>query len=358
MLWVLAENRTDAGVRFSAESHGEGLGGFVEARRSGSTLFDAGAMHPGSYLLPVMVVADGRPATIDLPIECRPSGMLRVRIVDDATGEPTAARVYLRDDVGPAWPVGATIRRDDHGNAFFHAEGTFEVRVSGTARLRVVRGIEYEAAEFELPVRADAEVDAPVRLRRWSHMAADGWYSGDVHVHLHYGGEYLLEAEDAALVQRAEDVNFLNMMVANQGSGWVHDTGTLQRRRPRAEPRDAHPALGRGVSQQLLRPHVHVRHQRARAADLQRLPEQRTRARPAVERRRRRALPQRRRHAQLRAPDVRERRSRRASSRRNAASASRRRNCPSMPRSATSTRSTSCRTRATRSRRAGSGTGC
>ena len=112
-----------------------------------------------------MVVADGRPATIDLPIECRPSGMLRVRIVDDATGEPTAARVYLRDDVGPAWPVGATIRRDDHGNAFFHAEGTFEARVSGTARLRVVRGIEYEAAEFELPVRADAEVDAPVRLR-------------------------------------------------------------------------------------------------------------------------------------------------------------------------------------------------
>ncbi len=225
MLWVLAENKTDAGVRFSAESHGEGLGGFVEAQRSGSTLFDAGAMHPGSYLLPVIVVADGRPATIDLPIECRPSGMLRMRIIDDATGQPTAARVYLRDDVGPAWPVGATIRRDDHGNAFFHAEGMFEVRVSGTARLRVVRGIEYEAAELEVAVRADGETDASVRLKRWSHMAADGWYSGDVHVHLHYGGEYLLEAEDAALVQRAEDVNFLNMMVANQGSGWVHDTG-------------------------------------------------------------------------------------------------------------------------------------
>jgi hypothetical protein len=225
VLWMLVENTTESGVHFSAESHGEGLGGDVEPLRSASVLFDVGAMHPGSYLLPVTVVADGRPATIDLPIECRPSGILRVRLVDDATGEPVAARVYLRDDVGDAAPVGVTIRRDDHDNVFFHAEGSFEARIAGTARLRIVRGIEYEAAEFELPVRADAEVDAPVRLRRWSHMAADGWYSGDVHVHLHYGGEYLLEPADAALVQRAEDVNFLNMMVANQGSGWVHDIG-------------------------------------------------------------------------------------------------------------------------------------
>ncbi len=222
-LWVLAENKTEAGARFSAESHGEGLGGYVEAGRSGSALFDAGPMHPGSFLLPVLVSADGRPSTIDLPIVCKPSGVLRVLLLDDATGEAVAARVYLRDDVGPAAPAGATLRRDVHGNAFFHAEGEFDVRVSGTARLRVVRGIEYEAAEFEIPVRADATVDAPVRLRRWSQMAADGWYSGDVHVHLHYGGEYLLEPADAALVQRAEDVHFLNMMVANQGSGWVHD---------------------------------------------------------------------------------------------------------------------------------------
>ena len=227
LLWVLADNKTDAGVRFSAESHGEGLGGYVEPGRSGSTLFDAGAMHPGSYLLPVIVVADGRPATIDLPIECRPSGVLRVSLLDDATGEAVAARVYLRDDAGPAWPAGATVRRDAHGNAFFHAEGSFEARISGTARLRAVRGIEYEAAASEIPVRPDATVDAPVRLRRWSHMAADGWYSGDVHVHLHYGGEYLLEPADAALVQRAEDVHFLNMMVANQGSGWIHDTGNF-----------------------------------------------------------------------------------------------------------------------------------
>jgi len=223
VLLVLADNKTDAQVQFSAEAHGEGIGGWVEPGRTGSTLFDAGAMHPGSYLLPLMAVANGRPATIDLPIECVPSGTLTVRIVDDETGEPVAARVYLRDAVGAAWPAGAMVRRDRHGNAWFHADGSFTARVSGEAHLRIARGMEYEEAALSVHVRADGEAAAAVRLKRWSHMAADGWYSGDVHVHLHYGGEYLLTPEDAALAQRAEDVHFLNMAVANQGSGYVHD---------------------------------------------------------------------------------------------------------------------------------------
>ncbi|MEX0750615.1 MAG: CehA/McbA family metallohydrolase, partial [Dehalococcoidia bacterium] len=62
-----------------------------------------------------------------------------------------------------------------------------------------------------------------VRLERWVDSKGDGWRSADVHVHLHYGGELLLTPEDASLAQRAEDVHFMNMMVANQGTGWVHD---------------------------------------------------------------------------------------------------------------------------------------
>jgi hypothetical protein len=72
-------------------------------------------------------------------------------------------------------------------------------------------------------VPVDGESSVTAALRRWSHMAADGWYSGDVHVHLHYGGEYLLSPQDASLAQRAEDVHFMNMMVANQGSFFIHD---------------------------------------------------------------------------------------------------------------------------------------
>ncbi len=74
VLLVLADNRTDATLEFSAESHGEGFGGFVEAHRTGSSLLDLGAMPPGKYLVPLLIVAGGRPTTVDLPIECAAHG--------------------------------------------------------------------------------------------------------------------------------------------------------------------------------------------------------------------------------------------------------------------------------------------
>ncbi|MEX2247260.1 MAG: CehA/McbA family metallohydrolase [Dehalococcoidia bacterium] len=218
-LWLFADNKTTKRVRLSVADRPLD----VESGRTGSILLDAGLVRPGSQKVPITIASGGRTAVVALPVECQQTGTLRASLIDDATEQPVAARVYLRDDLGPAWPAGATPRRDFHGNVFFHAEGTFDVQICGTAHLRVVRGMEYEAAEREVSVGADATVETSVRLRRWSHRAADGWYSGDVHVHLHYGGEYLLSPADAALVQRAEDVHFMNMMVANQGSGWVHD---------------------------------------------------------------------------------------------------------------------------------------
>jgi hypothetical protein len=224
-LWLLAfaSNETETGVEFSAEAHGDGIGGYVEPGRTGSGLLNAGRMHRGSYLLPLLVVAGGRTTTIDLPIECVPSGVLKVRLLDGATGEPIAARVYISDAVGEPAPGGAHQRCDRFDNAFFHAEGSFEARVSGRAQVTIVRGIEYMPYEAMIDVPPDGERALDVRLERWVDAKRDGWRSGDVHVHLHYGGELLLTPEDAALVQRAEDVHFMNMMVANQGTGWVHD---------------------------------------------------------------------------------------------------------------------------------------
>src|SRR5206468_6519040 len=70
ILWAFADNRSDAEVEFSVEARGEGAGGRIEARRTGSVLLDAGSLPAGKYLLPAVVVADGRPATSDLPIAC------------------------------------------------------------------------------------------------------------------------------------------------------------------------------------------------------------------------------------------------------------------------------------------------
>lgn len=220
---VMADSQRDTGSEFSAELHGEGFGGWVEARRTGSSLIHAGPVPVGSYLMPMLLVADGRPHTVDLPIECAAAGTLRVRIIDDATDTEVAARVVLTDGCGPAWPRDAIFRRDEHGDAWFHANGGFSAIVAGKARVRIVRGMEYEPFETEIDVPVEGVATLTARLTRWSHMQADGWHSGDVHVHLHYGGEWLLTPDDAALMQRAEDAHFVNMAVANQGSGVVHD---------------------------------------------------------------------------------------------------------------------------------------
>ncbi len=219
VLLLVAANASAVETEFWAEAHGDGCATTLPPQRTSAVLFDAGAMPAGSYLLPLMFGAAGAVASLDLPIECVPAGTITVRIFDATTGERVAARIYCSDDRGPVAPAGVPLRRDRHGNPWFHADGAFEATASGRLRVLAVRGIEYEPEEATLTVPADGTAAVDLRLRRWSHMAADGWRSGDVHVHLHYGGELALTAADAALAQRAEDVHFLHMMVANCNDG-------------------------------------------------------------------------------------------------------------------------------------------
>ncbi|MCH7697444.1 MAG: CehA/McbA family metallohydrolase [Chloroflexi bacterium] len=224
-LWLLVfvDNQTTNPAEFSARVGNTTFAGTAESGRVASVLVDAGEVFVGTHEVSLELECQNWKEAIQVPIEVQPAWRLSVALLDDETDVSTAARVYLNDQLGPAWPEEAKIRRDEHENEFFHADGSFEATVSGDATLVVTRGMEYEPLEVVIPAPSGPGHSETLRLRRWSHMAADGWWSGDVHVHLHYGGEYLLDPEHASLVQRGEDVNFMNMMVANQGSAFVHD---------------------------------------------------------------------------------------------------------------------------------------
>ncbi len=224
---VVVDNQTERDFDFSAQLAGQTESAAVEAGRVASVLVHSGETPIGTGEIDVEVKCDSKKVTQQVPVEVSSSWTLSVKMLDDETGEPAAARVYLSDDLGPAWPAAAKVRRDEHDNAFFHADGRFEATVSGDAKLIIARGMEYEPLELTVPAESEGQ---SVRLRRWSHMSRQGWWSGDVHVHLHYGGEYLLDPAHASLVQRGEDVNFMNMMVANQGSGFVHDEAYFEGR--------------------------------------------------------------------------------------------------------------------------------
>jgi hypothetical protein len=228
MILVLVENNRRRDVEVAIELLGARGKVAAEAQRTASVLLDAGVLKEGARAATLTAECEGSSAGQEIATECVPSWALTARILDDGADVNTPARIYLEDEVGGVWPGGATVRKDEHGRAFFHADGGFEAMVSGEARLLALRGLEYEPVEMTLAVPPEGRRSETVRLKRWSQMAKEGWRSADVHVHLHYGGEYLLGPEDASLVQRAEDVHFMNMMVANQGSAFVHDSAFFE----------------------------------------------------------------------------------------------------------------------------------
>lgn len=152
---------------------------------------------------------------------------VHVTVVDDETGRPVPCRVHFRSPEGvPYQPYG----HHDHVNSDL---GTWHIDVGGDLRLGrltyayidgtcqgwlptgdvlvdVARGFEYE------PIRERARIqrgqrELVLRLKRWTSMNADGWYSGDSHVHF-------LSAQGALTEQQGEDLNVVNLLQSQWGS--------------------------------------------------------------------------------------------------------------------------------------------
>ena len=120
---------------------------------------------------------------------------LRGTIVDEATGKPVAARLYIRSAEGKwhfaasADPTGKAIPYDKERGPQSFERHTALTAHSFTADLppgkytiTAERGKEYLPAEARLEI-GDAPASVELTLRRWINVAERGWYSGDTHVH-------------------------------------------------------------------------------------------------------------------------------------------------------------------------------
>lgn len=136
---------------------------------------------------------------------------LRGRIVDDASGQPVAARIYVQGADGQwyfprsASPEGSALelkRQAGERSLEMHvtlSAHPFIVDVPpGKVTILVERGKETMPVErvVETPERG---LDIEIRLRRWIDMAARGWYSGDTHSHR--------SVADSLQMVLAEDLN-------------------------------------------------------------------------------------------------------------------------------------------------------
>lgn len=148
-------------------------------------------------------------------------------VVDDDTGQPIPCRVHFRSIHGvPYQPHG----HHDHVNS---NNGTWHVDVGGDLRLgqisyayidgvcqgwlprgemiaEVVRGYEYQPIRQRITIEPGQQ-RLELRLKRWTNMNEQRWFSGDTHVHF-------LSTVGSYREARGEDLNIVNLLPAQWGS--------------------------------------------------------------------------------------------------------------------------------------------
>lgn len=148
----------------------------------------------------------------------RPMGAVSVRIVDEATGLETPARVYhTASDGKPYTPPDAYERLATLNRHLFHTPGRYVTSVPpGPLKIEVAKGFEYEVATTTVDVRAGATTDVTIRLKRMVNFLARGWRSGSNHVHMNYAGNLHNTPGNMMLMAQAEDMGMTSLQIANK----------------------------------------------------------------------------------------------------------------------------------------------
>jgi TolB protein len=163
-----------------------------------------------------------------------PMGRLRLTLVDRATGGVVPGRIsitgpdgrsYAPDD---AWHhaddgVDHRERRLEYG--YFHTRGSSVVSVpAGDITVEATRGPEYRVARRSVRVAAGSIRSERIVLERLTDLAARGWWSGDLHVHMNYGGHYRSDPARLRAMAEAEDLHVIENLIVNK-EGRIPDIG-------------------------------------------------------------------------------------------------------------------------------------
>jgi len=156
----------------------------------------------------------------------QPTGRLRIRILDAKTGRPIAARVSVTDASGRGYAPDDALWHADDGfdrserpfeYQYFHALGNAElVMPAGEAEVEVIRGTEIRPVRRAVTIASGSGTDLDVRLERIADLASEGWWSGDLHVHMNYAGTYRMNPERLTFQAFAEDLHVVENLIVNK----------------------------------------------------------------------------------------------------------------------------------------------
>ncbi|SEP25551.1 CehA/McbA family metallohydrolase [Trujillonella endophytica] len=194
----------------------DGVGVPVPAGGVGLRTVDVDPAAPG------VAVATGGSELGLLPVHLATPGSLRLVA-------PECARWSVTDPTGGPWgPAGRPAKWDALDRPYWHgADETIEVP-AGPVHVVVCRGLEYERVTVDVVVAPGGHEEV-----RWSPVrrfdpGADGWRSGDLHVHLNYSGDHVLDPADAARMQAGEGLDLVQLAAGNLGGALVYDRELLE----------------------------------------------------------------------------------------------------------------------------------
>ena len=146
----------------------------------------------------------------------------------DAAGRPTAARVFITGEDGRAYaPNNAWMRADDsfvraersYEAHYFHTSGKDELTLPvGNVEVEVMKGFEYGFERRTVKITAGGASSLTVRLQPLNlpKDANAHWVSGDVHVHMNYGGAYRDTPARLVAQAAAENLSIVEDLVVNK----------------------------------------------------------------------------------------------------------------------------------------------
>ncbi|MBC7896747.1 MAG: CehA/McbA family metallohydrolase [Cytophagaceae bacterium] len=131
---------------------------------------------------------------------------------------PTGVRLTARDVAGhPLVPTNGMVRFDgQNGLIYFYSEGSIELEAPvGEVEVTAVQGLATPPVTGKFRVGAGASADATLTPVPVWDATAKGWFAGDHHFHLNYGGQIDLAPTDLFAPMRGEAMDVGTPMLAN-----------------------------------------------------------------------------------------------------------------------------------------------
>jgi hypothetical protein len=151
-----------------------------------------------------------------------PAAELRLR-------SPRCARWSVTDPGVGAWfPDGVLPKWDVYHRPFFHGHDVAVPVPAGPLRVHCARGIEFGRTELDVEPSAGETCVVKCDPPRQFDPAAEGWFGGDLHVHMNYSGDLVCTPSNAARMQLGEGLHLMNLTVGNLSRSLIYDCELLE----------------------------------------------------------------------------------------------------------------------------------